>query len=409
MTMTTGAPPGRIASMDQFRGYTVAAMFAANFLGGLEAIHPVLKHHNTYFSYADSIMPSFIFASGFSFRLTILRRRAQLGAFETYRRAVGRSFGLILLSLVVFGFGESFDTWDQMTAEGVREFLAKLLKANLWEILAIIGATQLLILPVVAAGVRVRVATMTILLLAHVGLSHAFNFHFVYGKPNAFDALWGAARTGAWDGGLFGPLAWSFPMLAGTLVYDAVAAASPWRGSAKLLGWGLALMAVGYALSCATTLYDSALGASADAEGVAASPVVPPPGSIGARPLGSSLAEPPFVPPPPTDRRALNYWMMGKKVVSAPFVLFATGFALALYALFVLACDAGGLGWGLFRTFGQNPLAAYLIHQWAEHSLRALVPEDSPLWWCLVGFVAFFGVVYLFVRYLEKKGIFLRL
>ena len=60
--------------MDQFRGYTVAGMFLVNFLGGFTAIHSVLKHNNNYFSYADSIMPSFMFAVGFSFRLTYLRR-----------------------------------------------------------------------------------------------------------------------------------------------------------------------------------------------------------------------------------------------------------------------------------------------------------------------------------------------
>src|SRR3972149_11153033 len=74
----------RIASMDQFRGYTVAGMFVVNFLGHLAAIHAVMKHHNTYFSYADSIMPSFVFAAGFSYRLTALRRLPKLGAWATY-------------------------------------------------------------------------------------------------------------------------------------------------------------------------------------------------------------------------------------------------------------------------------------------------------------------------------------
>jgi len=47
--------------------YTVAGMCAVNFLGGLHAIHPVLKHNNNYFSYADTIMPGFLFACGFSY------------------------------------------------------------------------------------------------------------------------------------------------------------------------------------------------------------------------------------------------------------------------------------------------------------------------------------------------------
>ena len=60
---TTPAPcaGGRIASLDQFRGYTVAGMLLVNFLGGYQAVPAVLKHHNTYCSYADTIMPQFFF------------------------------------------------------------------------------------------------------------------------------------------------------------------------------------------------------------------------------------------------------------------------------------------------------------------------------------------------------------
>ena len=71
------ASPSRIVSMDQFRGYTVAGMFLVNFVGGLKALPEVLKHHDNYFSYADTIMPSFIFAAGFSYRLSVLRRLPQ--------------------------------------------------------------------------------------------------------------------------------------------------------------------------------------------------------------------------------------------------------------------------------------------------------------------------------------------
>ena len=75
------APATRIVSMDQFRGYTVAGMFVVNFVGGLAAFPEVMKHHNglPYFSYADTIMPSFMFAAGFSYRLSALRRFAKLG------------------------------------------------------------------------------------------------------------------------------------------------------------------------------------------------------------------------------------------------------------------------------------------------------------------------------------------
>ena len=70
---------GRIASMDQFRGYCVAGMWVVNFLSGFTAVHSILKHNNTYFSFADSIMPAFLFAAGFSYRLTLLRRTTRDG------------------------------------------------------------------------------------------------------------------------------------------------------------------------------------------------------------------------------------------------------------------------------------------------------------------------------------------
>ena len=78
------APPRRIVSLDQFRGYTVVGMLFVNFLGGFVVVPAVFKHHNTYCSYADTIMPQFFFAVGFAFRLTFLRRLA------TERRVAGR-------------------------------------------------------------------------------------------------------------------------------------------------------------------------------------------------------------------------------------------------------------------------------------------------------------------------------
>src|SRR6188472_3471527 len=96
----------RIISVDQFRGYTVAGMFLVNFLGELALTHQVLKHNNTHFSYADSIMPSFLLICGFSFRFTFLRRLNELGWGRSALRFVKRSLALILVSLMVYGFNE---------------------------------------------------------------------------------------------------------------------------------------------------------------------------------------------------------------------------------------------------------------------------------------------------------------
>jgi predicted acyltransferase len=408
---------GRIVSMDQFRGYTVAGMFAVNFLGGLKATPAFLEHHQVYFNYADSIMPSFMFACGFSYRLTMLRRIEQLGYARAAWHIITRSLALVLVSLAMYGFNDDgFKSWSEVSPHAVREFVARLLKANLWEVLAIIGVAQLVILPVIAARASVRWATIIVFAFLHICLCDLFNFRFVHGEPNALDAYFGAAGTSAWDGGFFGVIAWAIPMLAGSLIYDGMVGAGAARASKRMVGWGLGVMIFAYALSCLSTLYNVEPGAGDSPRPTAESPVRPPFDKVHNRSITSFLAEPPMMEVPPPSERKINYWMMYKKVVSMPFILFGTGWALTLYGLFIVACDLRGWQIGVFRTFGQNALAAYIIHHAVAAAIlgegpsgRGLVPEDAPLWWSLVWFAVFFGVVYLFVRYLEKRGIYLRL
>ncbi len=60
-------------------------MLLVNFIGGFVVVPAILKHHNTYCSYADTIMPQFFFAVGFAFRLTFLRRSASRGLWSQPR------------------------------------------------------------------------------------------------------------------------------------------------------------------------------------------------------------------------------------------------------------------------------------------------------------------------------------
>src|SRR5207237_1465132 len=165
------AEPSRIHSLDQFRGYTVLGMFFVNFAGHFRIIPDIFKHHNTYCSYADTIMPHFFFAVGFAYRLTLLRRLKVEGWQRAYAKVVRRNLGLILLGMVLYHLDGKFDTWNELQSLGFIGFMKTSFQRNVFQTLVHIGVTSLWILPVIAAGTTVRIAYMTFSALVHLGLS----------------------------------------------------------------------------------------------------------------------------------------------------------------------------------------------------------------------------------------------
>ncbi len=110
------------------------------------------------------------------------------------------------------------------------------------------------------AAFLARFLVLVALGIVHFAISYVFNWDFVHGINDSWmSKLWMSGDDRSWDGGFFGPLCWAIAMLAGTLAYDLVAASATRRGAAiRLLLWGVAFMAAGYAMSCLTRAYELA-------------------------------------------------------------------------------------------------------------------------------------------------------
>lgn len=376
--MNREEPPARLVSLDQFRGYTVFGMFLVNFVGSyavIKATVPVLAHHHTYCSYADTIMPQFLFAVGFAYRLTFLRRRASAGSRAAYGHALRRNLGLLLVAFVVHSAGTSWQSWSDGTQRDA--VILHWAKRGIFQTLGHIAVTSLWVLPVIAARPGTRAAFAFGSGLLHLALSYWFNYRWVNTSPLGV------------DGGPLGFLTWSIPLLVGTLAFDAYQSITGRaRLSGRLLMAGAAIMIAAYFLSCLH---------------LAPSDIDQWRGSITV-----SAAPPPlqYVPAkPPTN----DLFTMSQRSGSATYTLFGAGFSLAVLAVFVLACDVRAFQLGVFRTFGSNALAAYILHDLVNTAVMPFVPRDAPLWYVLLGCSVSLTICYVFVRHLEKNKLFLKM
>ena len=416
-------------------------MLLVNYFANYSVAPKFIKHSHDYCSYADLIMPQFLFAVGFAMRLTFGRRMARDGNVAAYGRMAKRLLGLVLVSLIIYTVSPRAESWEKLVEIGFWGAIQEPLKRQWFQTLMHIAVTSLWILPVIHAKPAVRVAWMLGSVLLHIALSNQFNFLWVNTSPNGI------------DGGPLGFLTWTVPAIIGSMACDwfvANRATSqiplPENESSittpgtvttqgtvltpavrKSLTFGAILMLAAYGLSCGTRLFDvesrpelspddGAEGSVSNVETVgpklAAHPVLPPlaqwkhkleQGSI-----TTFLAEPPLVPPPGIESRKWNYWMMSQRGGTASYTLFAAGFALCLFALFYIACDR--LGWQLsvFTTFGTNALVAYILHGMVSSAVQPFFPKDSPAWYALTGLALFFLINWLFLRSLQKQNIYLR-
>lgn len=410
LTGTARPKSERLTSLDQFRGYTVVGMMLVNYFGGYKACPQVLRHTHDYCSYADTIMPHFLFAVGFALRLTFGRRMQADGSAAAYGRMIRRLLGLVLVALVVYNVGPRAESWEALVQMGPWEAIREPLKRSWFQTLMHIAVTSLWILPVVCGSPRLRIGWMLGSAFAHVGLSYWFNFQWVNTGANGI------------DGGPLGFLTWTIPAIIGTLACDVFTRP---RGE---LGFGspalsriavaaVLIMSVGYLISCGTRLYDvppdrveslKAVKLADDSVWPSGQRVTDKVALAKTEGLGSWFAEPPFVKPPEKEERKWNYWMMSQRGGTLAYLVFSAGFSLLVYLLFFIACDLGGYQLAFFRTFGTNALVAYVLHSMVSSAVQPFFPKDSPAWYAYAGLALFFWITWLFVRHLEKQGAYLR-
>ena len=348
-------------------------MFVVNFLGGFRVTPALLKHNDTFFSYADSIMPQFFFAVGFAYRLTLLRNLAHGDGTRAYGRVWRRNLKLILLGAIIYVAPMAVMALVLSPHPALRPFVARMLQENLFQTLVHIGVTALWIMPVIAAGIRARVLFAAGSAGLHLGLSHWFYYDWVN-------------RVTGIDGGVLGFLTWTIPMIAGSLAYDLCAqAGKPGSAVGPLLGWGAGLMLLGYGLSCLN--------------------LITPPNTPAHAGLGSWLVQSPFVPP----THPVNLWTMSQRAGSVTYLTFGAGLSFALYAAFVWASDRHGLQIGLWRTLGSNALAGYVIHGVACWAFLTLLARRAPWGTVLPALLLYLAICYGCVRVLEWKRIYWRM
>jgi predicted acyltransferase len=351
---------GRLVSLDQFRGYTVAAMLLANYGGGFAVLPSVLKHHNSYCSYADTIMPQFLFAVGFALRLVMLRNVASFGRVAATGRALRRIGLLAVLGFVFYqvdleepfrGGGWS-SWWTPVTAET--------LWRNTFQTLVHIAVTSLWVLPVITASGRVRLGFGLVSAVLYAAVSMAFWYTLLHEKRVI-------------EGGPLGFLAWTIPALVGSWAYDLRQGLGARGALRPLIGWGVGLMGLGYVISC--------LGA------------------------GGPVAAAPFSPP----AGPLDMWTMSQRAGSVSYVTFAAGFAMVVYGGFVWWCDVRGGGWRWFGVLGANALAAYLLHEVVMVPFSLIGNKGDPWWLVVVLIGGYMATTTALVWYCNRRGWYLRL
>lgn len=376
----------RLVSLDLFRGYAVLGMVIVNLVGSFKCTPRFLKHTNDYCSYADTIMPHFLFAVGFALQIVWKRESDKWNSSESnaatsfrYRITI-RCLRLMILAFLVYVPLSPMLQGANWVSDS---YWLAIFKRDWFQTLTHIAVTSIWVLPAISLGRKGKMLWMGLSVVVHAVLSQWFYFDWVHASPSGI------------DGGPLGFLTWGVPAITGMLACTSWTEHTQQFGLSNaraLLGkWLLAafgLMLVGYGLSCGTRQFDR--------DNVRVVETI-------------RLAEPPFVPPPPRDQRVWNYWMMSQKAGTPSYQFFAAGFSLMVFAGFVWLCDVRNYGCPPLKTLGQNALVVYVLHGFIDSWIKTYVARDADAMQVVAALLVQIAILYAVARWLQYKRWFIRL
>ena len=202
------AAPGRVVSLDQFRGFVIFYSWVLPMVAYLDAMPPVVKHNNSFCSLQDLTMPFFYTAIGFAMQLTLAKLLQRSGFKAVAVKQLRRSAVLFFVGLLYHGW-EGFGSW--YGPDGMQEaFWTLFYKPWFFNTLTIIPVSQALLIPVIGRAWPWRAGYALLLSTLYAVGQYQFWFARMYKYA---------------DGGLWGTLSWAAVMLVGTFLDDFAKAA----------------------------------------------------------------------------------------------------------------------------------------------------------------------------------------
>lgn len=338
---------GRIASMDQFRGYAILGMLLVDYFENFSAATHQLHHHREFMTYADTIAPAFMFVVGMGMRLSFKRRVEKVGVKKARTDLMKRYAMLVLIAFTMY-------------------------TGYLWDALMNIGLAGLLGVWVADRKPSLRIAAGLLLLALYQAI---FSFTSYGGwllgtveyTSNSMPLIWKLIPFGPElvdcniNGGPIGHWSWLLMLLCGTVGYDILATATLRKILLGTLACGFAFAVAGWALHIPWT------GAKAE-------------------------------------------WVFSKYYMTAPYALWASAICFFTMAAFYVLCDVLNVRIPTLTVLGMNPLFIYILQWCIMESAGRFIPHNTHNWvGIMAGFALLYGVCYGTAYYMYKRNIFVRL